>query len=142
MLHYKKAGGAVVLTAIALLPTVRADGATPSTSVAAPPAVLNVTTDAMPKTPNADVWVLALTIPPGSASIWHTHPTPPFVYVESGTGTWEYRGGRPQDVRHAGQAIMEPANVVMRIANNGTTPLSLVIFQVTKPGEPRIHSQR
>jgi quercetin dioxygenase-like cupin family protein len=140
MLSCKKAGAAVALISIALLTAVRADGAAPSPAVTAPPPVLNVTTDAMPKTPNADVWVLAATIAPGSASIWHTHPTPPFVYVASGTGTWEYRGGRARDVRHAGQAIMEPANVVMRIANHGTTTLNLVIFQVTKPGEPRIHS--
>lgn len=100
--------------------------------------VLSVTTDALPKTPNAEVRVLTAIIAPGSATIWHTHPTPPFIYVESGTAVWEYKGGRPPETRHAGQAIAEPPNVVMRIVNRGTATVNMVIFQATKPGEPRI----
>jgi quercetin dioxygenase-like cupin family protein len=125
------------LLGIAALTTIRADGAGSPKVVQAPAPVLNVMTDALPRTPNANVWVLATTFGPGDASLWHTHPTPSFVYVQSGTATWEYRG-RPADTRHAGQAYMEPANVVTRLANHSATTLSIVIFQVTQPGQPRI----
>ena len=64
------------------------------------------------------------------------HPSPIFVYVESGTGRWEYKTGASSETRSAGQAIKEPANVVTRIVNSGTSPLVLVIFQVSRPGAP------
>ncbi|HLI96469.1 MAG TPA: cupin domain-containing protein, partial [Candidatus Baltobacteraceae bacterium] len=73
---------------------------------------------------------------PGAITIWHTHPFPPFVYIVSGSGTWEFKNGRPSEVRSTGQAIEEPANVVTRIVNGGKSPLNLVIFQVSKPGTP------
>ncbi len=62
------------------------------------------------------------------------------MYVVSGTPTWEYRDGRPAATRHAGEAIMEPKNVVMRLRNHGTTPMQLVLFQASKPGEPLLHA--
>jgi hypothetical protein len=73
---------------------------------------------------------------PGAATIWHTHPTPIFVYVESGIGRWEYKTGRASETRGAGGAIEEPANAVTRIVNSGTSALDLIIFQVSKPGAP------
>lgn len=99
------------------------------------PAVLDVTTGDLPKTPTVAVEIRKGALAPGAATIWHTHLSPPFVYVESGTGTWEYRDGRPSETRSAGQAIEEPANLVMRIVNRGTSSLNLVIFQVSKPGD-------
>jgi quercetin dioxygenase-like cupin family protein len=135
----KKRFAVVLLAGVVLLTTIGADGAGSTKAVTAPTPVLNVITDALPKSPSAEAYVLAVTIPPGGATVWHTHPTPLFVYVQSGTGTWEYRGGRPSETRHAGQAIMEPPNLVGRIANHGTTAVFIVAFQVTKPGEPRIH---
>jgi len=57
-------------------------------------------------------------------------------------GTWEYKGGRQIDIRNATQAIMEPANVVLRVANRGRTPLSIVIFQATSPGQLRVRPAR
>ncbi len=139
MLKFQKTTALAVLSGIALLTMIHADAAGSSKVVttAAQP-VLNVITSALPKTPSADVRVLTATLAPGYSTFWHTHPSPPFIYVESGTATWEYKGGRSPDTRHAGQAIMEPANVIMRIANRGTTSVSVVIFQVSKPGEPRI----
>lgn len=99
------------------------------------PPVLDVTTGDLPKTPTSAVEIRKGTIAPGGTTIWHTHPSPTFNYVESGTGTWEFRGA-PSQTRSAGQAIQEPANVVTRIVNHGSTPLKLVIFQVSKPGAP------
>jgi quercetin dioxygenase-like cupin family protein len=100
------------------------------------PAVLDVTSGDMPKTPTVAVEIRTGSVAPRAATIWHTHPSPPFVYVESGTGRWEYKDGRPAETRSAGQAIEEPANVVTRIVNDSSAPLSLVIFQISKPGDP------
>jgi quercetin dioxygenase-like cupin family protein/ketosteroid isomerase-like protein len=105
--------------------------------VSAPlPAILDVTTGDLPQTSPVAVEIRKGEVAPGGATIWHTHPSPPFVYVESGIGTWEYKDGRPPETRGPGQAIEEPANVVMRITNGGGSPLKLVIFQVSKPGDP------
>ena len=108
--------------------------------VAAPAPILNVVTSDLPKTPTADVRVIAVTLAPGDSTHWHTHPTPPFVFVQSGTGIWEFRGGRSSEAHHGGEAVMEPVNVVTRIVNRGTTPLNLVVFQASRPGEQRIRN--
>lgn len=108
----------------------------PVVAVTPLPAILDVTTGDLPKTPTVAVEIRQGTLAAGAATIWHTHPSPPFVYVESGTGTWEFKDGRPSQTRGAGQAIEEPANVVTRIVNAGTSRLNLVIFQVSKPGDP------
>lgn len=132
---------AATLAGIAILVAIRVDGNTPSNTLTkALKAVLNVRTSELPHTPTAEVQVRAGSLAPGHATFWHTHPSPPFVYVESGTGRWEYKGGRSPETRHAGQAIMEPVNVPMRLVNVGTTPLRLVIFQVSKPGDPVIRA--
>lgn len=123
--------------AVVLLPAVgRTQGAQSKNIVRKPlPAVLDVTTGDLPKTPTAAVEIRKGAVAAGGTTIWHTHPSPSFVYVESGAGTWEFRGQPPQ-VRTAGQAIEELPNVVTRIVNHGATPLNLVIFQVSKPGQP------
>lgn len=100
------------------------------------PGILDVTTDDLPKTSPVAVEIRKGTLAGKAATIWHTHPSPIFVYVEAGTGTWEYRDGHPSETRSAGQAIEEPAKAVTRIVNPGPSRLDLVIFQVSKPGDP------
>jgi quercetin dioxygenase-like cupin family protein len=127
----------VVLTVIASSLAVGAKGAPSPAAVTTPqPGILNVTTADLPKTSSVAVQIRKGTLSPGEATIWHTHPSPIFVYVESGTGTWEYRGARRSELRTAGQAIEEPAKDVTRIVNSATSRLDLVIFQVSKPGAP------
>lgn len=99
------------------------------------PPILAVTTAELPKTPTAAVQIRKGVVDPLGSTIWHTHPSPTFNYVVSGTGTWEFRG-QPSQTRTNGQAIEESAGVVTRVVNHGTTPLELVIFQVSKPGDP------
>lgn len=139
MALFRKAVAAVsaaTVTIIALSLVVRAqDQAAPAVAKTPLPAALDVTSGDLPKTPTVAVEVRSGSLAPHAATIWHTHPSPPFVYVESGTGTWEFKDGRPSLTRSAGQAIEEPANVVTRIVNAGTAPLNLVIFQVSKPGD-------
>jgi quercetin dioxygenase-like cupin family protein len=128
----------ISLVAAAVLPSLRAGAGSDALTVAAPATVvLNVTTGALPKTPTAAVQVRSAALAPGSATPWHTHPSPPFVYVVSGSGTWEYRGAASQ-AKHAGEAIVEPVNLPMRVVNRGSVPLRLVIFQVSQPGAPTI----
>jgi quercetin dioxygenase-like cupin family protein len=124
---------------IPVLLAIRADGNGPPKVLSGPArSVLTVTTNALPTTSTAQVQIRSGVLAPGSSTAWHTHPSPPFVYVVSGTGTWEYRDGRGAQIRRSGEAIMEPANVTTRVVNRAPTPLSFVIFQVSKPGEPVI----
>jgi quercetin dioxygenase-like cupin family protein len=114
-----------------------AEAASSPAVVATPqPGILDVTTGDLPKTSLVAVEVRKGTIAPGAATIWHTHPSPLFVYIENGSGSWEYKNGRSADIRSAGQAIEEPPNVVTRIVNTGSSRLDLIIFQVSKPGDP------
>ncbi len=131
------AAAAVVVTIIAASVVVRAsESSAPAVAKTPLPAALDVTTRDLPHSPIVAVEVRKGSLAPGATTIWHTHPTPPFVYIESGSGTWEFKDGRSAENRGAGQAIEEPANVVTRIVNTGKSPLNLVIFQVSRPGVP------
>jgi len=101
-----------------------------------PQMILNETTPDLPKGPNANVRVFVGTLAPGDVTFWHVHASPPIVFIESGTATWEFRDGRPPETRQAGQAILEPANVPVRLANRGTTTVRVVMVSATKPGDP------
>ena len=50
----------------------------------APAAVLTVITTSIPKSDTREVRILTATLPQGATSTWHTHPSPPFVYVIEG----------------------------------------------------------
>lgn len=121
---------------VVLLPAAGHAQVASSTTVRKPlPAILDVTTGDLPKAPTLAVEIRKGAVAPGGTTIWHTHPSPSFVYVEGGTGTWEFRG-QPSQTRSTGQAIEELPNVITRIVNHGAAPLDLVIFQVSEPGQP------
>ncbi len=107
-----------------------------------PPMILNTVTSDMPKTPTARVRVFVGTLDPGDVTFWHVHDAPPIVYVQSGVGTWEFKDGRRAVVGRAGQAVVEPAHVGVRLANHGTTTVRVVMFSVTKPDDPFLHPAR
>lgn len=115
-------------------------GATPretSGVVSTPPQmILNETTSALPKTPTASVRVFVGTLSPGDVTFWHIHASPPIVYVESGAATWEFKGGRRAETRHVGQAMLEPANVAVRLVNRGATTVHVVMVSASAPGVP------
>jgi quercetin dioxygenase-like cupin family protein len=124
---------------VCALATVRADGNAQPKVISGPArSVLTVTTNELPATRTSQVQIRSGVLAPGASTAWHTHPSPPFVYVVSGTGTWEFKNEPTAQIRRAGEAIMEPANVTMRVVNRAAVPLSFVIFQVSKPGEPVI----
>jgi quercetin dioxygenase-like cupin family protein len=122
---------------ITLLGGAAVRGAASTAVVSQPPQmILNAVTQDLPKTPSARVRVFVGTLAPRDVTFWHLHDSPPIVYVEHGTGTWEFKGGRPSETRHAGQAIVEPAHVAVRLANHGTTTVSVVMVTATEPDEP------
>ena len=95
----------------------------PDATVTGTPALLTVTTSSIPKSDTQEVRILTATLPPGATSTWHTHPSPPFVYVIEGA----------MIEVNAGRAIAEPTGEVIRAVNRGTVPTKLVIFYVAPP---------
>jgi quercetin dioxygenase-like cupin family protein len=124
------AGGLLVAVAGAVT---LSSAQTPSS--AGPPSVLNIRTSALPKSDTHEVRMYVATIAPGKASPWHTHRSPPFVYVTEGAYTIESKTHPPIEVS-AGQGGMEPPDEVLRAVNHGTVPVKIVVFYVAAPGMP------
>ena len=103
-----------------------------------PPVLKELTTE-FPKDAQLEARVLTATLAPGATSPWHTHATPVVVYVLEGTFTLEFKDREPIQ-RRAGEALLEPINVVLRAANNSQTePTKVVIFQASPPNVPFLH---
>jgi quercetin dioxygenase-like cupin family protein len=88
-----------------------------------------------PKGDRLEARLSTATIAPGAVGHWHTYPTHPVVYVAEGTLTVEFRDGAPKTFQ-AGEGFIEPIDTVLRGANKGSTPVKLVIFQVSPPETP------
>jgi quercetin dioxygenase-like cupin family protein len=86
----------------------------------------------------SDVYVVKNTIVPGGHTGWHSHPGPSIVSVVSGTAT-EYRSDDPEGIVHsAGTAFVdEGGDHAHLMANEGTTDLVLVAFQIVPLGATR-----
>jgi quercetin dioxygenase-like cupin family protein len=100
--------------------------------------VLKQIAPTLPTKEQLEVRVRTSTIQPGAVGQWHTHPTPPIVYVGEGTLSVERKDGETVHTQ-AGQAVIEPINTVIRATNKGQTPAKLVIFQVSPPEVPESH---
>lgn len=100
--------------------------------------VLKQVVPTLPTKEQLEVRVRTSTIQPGAVGQWHTHPTPPIVYVVEGTLSVDRRDGETVHTP-AGQAVIEPVNTVIRATNKGVTPVRLVIFQVSPPEMPESH---
>ncbi|WP_207485761.1 cupin domain-containing protein [Arenibaculum pallidiluteum] len=98
-----------------------------------PPALKEVSKD-FPTGGALEARVMTATLEPGTTSPWHTHSAPVAVYVVDGTFTLEMED-RTVSLK-SGQAMLEPVNVKMRAANRDTTPVRVVIFQVSPPEDP------
>jgi quercetin dioxygenase-like cupin family protein len=96
-------------------------------------------TPTLPKGDQLEVRVRPVTLEPGWVGPWHTHPTPPVIYVIEGTVSVEEKGKGIVDYK-AGEAVIEPINTVMRAMNKGQTPVKMVIFQVSPPDLPDTQS--
>jgi quercetin dioxygenase-like cupin family protein len=129
----KRFAAVLVLTMLPNLANAQEGAARPN-----PPVLKELTTE-FPKDAQLEVRVLTATLAPGMTSPWHTHPTPVVVYVVEGTFTLEFKDRAPV-VRKAGEALLEPINVVLRAANNSQTEAAkVVIFQASSPDVPFMH---
>ena len=87
---------------------------------------------------DSDCYVVLNRIQPGGHTGWHSHPGPSIISVVSGTAT-EYRDDDPAaTVYPAGNAFMdEGGDHAHLVANEGTTELVLVAFQIIPDGATR-----
>src|SRR6185436_12333953 len=87
---------------------------------------------------DSDCYVVLNRIAPGGHTGWHSHPGPSIVSVVSGTAT-EYRDDDPNaTVYPAGNAFVdEGGDHAHLVANEGTTELVLVAFQIIPDGATR-----
>lgn len=101
-----------------------------------PKFVLEQVTDTIAKVPQHEVRIVTATLPAGVTGGWHKHSAPVYVYLSEGLATLELEDGK-LDHFQAGEAVIEPANTVMRTVNRSATePAVFVTFQVSDPEQP------
>ena len=77
-------------------------------------------------------------VAPGGTFGWHSHPGPSLVIIKSGTMTF-YRGDDPTctpQVATAGDAFIDPGNVVHIGRNEGTAPAVVIVTRLLPAGAP------
>lgn len=74
-------------------------------------------------------------LPPGAEERKHTHPGDFMAYVLEGTITL-FQEGQPTLRRKAGEVFSVPAGRVHSAANEGTTPIKLLVSFVVEKGKP------
>jgi quercetin dioxygenase-like cupin family protein len=85
----------------------------------------------------SDLYVVHNKIVPGGHTGWHAHPGISFVMVRAGTATEYHDDGEEPTTYNAGTCLVEPAGRVHLIANEGSTDLELVAFQIIPFGATR-----
>jgi len=88
---------------------------------------------------DSDMYVTQVTIAPGGTTGWHMHTGPSFLIVKSGTATF-YQGADPTctpQVVTAGNSVLEEAQTVHIVRNEGTVPLVNVVVQFVPRGALR-----
>jgi len=89
----------------------------------------------VPSTATSDVMMQTVVVEPGGTVGWHSHGSPTFVAVKSGTVTF-YRStaaGCTSQNYTAGQAYVEPVNQAHMGRNEGTTPVELYATYLAVP---------
>ena len=87
----------------------------------------------------SDVYVTSITIKPGGYSGWHSHPGPSILSVKAGTLTLYDDCIDPTIpyVFPTGDALVEAAECVHNVVNEGDTDLVFVVVQIVPLGAPR-----
>ena len=87
----------------------------------------------------SDVYVTSITIKPGGYSGWHSHPGPSIISVKSGTLTLYDDCIDPTVPLHfaSGSGLVEDAECVHNVKNEGDTDLVFVVVQIVPLGAPR-----
>jgi len=121
------------LALIALLAAVTSAAAQ---STASPQLLLREVLSGMPRGDKQEVRVLTAGFKPGDKTVFHTHRFPVIVYVLEGAFTLELEGRAPITVK-AGEAMVEPPNVMMTGYNRSATePLRVLIVYTSDPDTP------
>ncbi len=74
-----------------------------------------------PSSPNPVISSSILTIAPGTATPWMTHPVQPYLYVLEGALTVEFAADGSRQTFKAGQAFLQTRTHWHRGRNDGTT---------------------
>ncbi len=89
------------------------------------------------RTDRPEVTVMRVDIPPGAETGWHLHRVPVYAYVLAGTITVEMEDGKKYTFKE-GDVILEVMNIPHNGRNNGTVPVSLVVFYTGETGVPNV----
>lgn len=84
---------------------------------------------------NPELVCVEVTVPPGEATGWHTHPHPCVGYLLEGELTLEVVG-LPKKLFKAGEAIAEVIDRPHRGINTGETPAKVILFVASEEGSP------
>ena len=85
-----------------------------------------------------DISVVENRVVPGGTFGWHSHPGPSLIIVKAGTITF-YRADDPTcspQVYGAGDALVDPGNVVHVGRNEGTVDVVVVVTRLVPDGAP------
>jgi quercetin dioxygenase-like cupin family protein len=85
--------------------------------------------------PGYDGVLVRTDLAPGAREPQHTHPGDIFVYVLEGNLTL-FQQGQPTSQRKAGEFFFVPAGKVHGAANEGTTPVKLLVTFIVQQGKP------
>lgn len=88
-------------------------------------------------TDHPKVTVMTVEIAPGARTGWHSHPVAIYAYVLSGHLTVEMEDGKIAEFGE-GEAIIEVVKLKHNGANNGKTPVKLVVFYLGGKGIPNV----
>ncbi len=88
-----------------------------------------------PQVTNPQVTAVRVEIPPGAETGWHRHPYPCYGYILSGQLSVEMEGGKTESLE-AGQALVEVVNRLHNGRNEGSEPVTLVMFVTGEKGHP------
>ncbi|CAN5458958.1 hypothetical protein BH09VER1_BH09VER1_25270 [soil metagenome] len=87
-----------------------------------------------PVTDHPEVTAVRVEIPPGAETGWHKHPFPCYGYILSGELDVQLEGGKVNHCK-AGEALVEAVNLLHNGRNNGTEPVTLVMFVMGEKGQ-------
>src|SRR3712207_9355337 len=100
----------------------------PAPQPSGPNFILKQVTPTLPTKEQLEVRVRASTIQPGAVGVWHTHPSPPIVYVLEGTLSVERRDTGEVVHTQVGRVAGEPLNTLHPGPHKGEKPCRFGIF--------------
>ncbi len=87
-----------------------------------------------PKGKRAEITAQVITLQPGAATPWHSHPMPTFGYIISGEIEVDY-GAQGQKTFRAGDALMEAMAHVHRGRNVSDNPVRVLAVSIGEQGQ-------